>query len=89
MREHLKQYGCEVELGTELREVEQHPDHVVVRLVKQEGEKDTIVTVTCNWIVGTDGGKGQCMRAYTDASAHSPFDLRRSHSQAARPYFPG
>ena len=58
MRAHLAKYGRSVELGTELRTIEQHPDHVVAHLVKKDGDVEHTETVICHYVVGTDGGKG-------------------------------
>ncbi|TFY58683.1 hypothetical protein EVJ58_g6268 [Rhodofomes roseus] len=58
LRAHLAKYGCSVELGTELRDFEQHPDHVVVQLAKNDGVTEKIEILTCRFLVGTDGGRG-------------------------------
>ena len=62
MRAHLEKYGRAVELGTELRTLEQYPDHVVAHLVKKNGDVEHNETVTCHYVVGTDGGKGEYVR---------------------------
>lgn len=59
MRAHLAKYGHAVELGTELRGLEQHSDHVVAQLVKKDGDGEHTETVNCRYVVGTDGGKGE------------------------------
>ncbi|OCH84474.1 hypothetical protein OBBRIDRAFT_741568, partial [Obba rivulosa] len=56
LRSHLAKLGCHVELGAELISFEQHPDHVVVQVRKVQDS--SIETVTCHWLVGTDGAKG-------------------------------
>lgn len=61
LRSHLQKYGCEVELSTELRSFEQHSNHVVARVVKTAGETETVEMVTCHWLVGTDGAKGNIL----------------------------
>ncbi|CCM01286.1 uncharacterized protein FIBRA_03335 [Fibroporia radiculosa] len=58
LRNHLKKYGCEVELSTELKSFEQHDDHVTAHIVKRNGQEEIEETVTCNWLVGADGAKG-------------------------------
>ncbi|OCH86094.1 hypothetical protein OBBRIDRAFT_814754 [Obba rivulosa] len=56
LRSHLAKHGCDVELGAELISFEQHPDHVTAQVRKvQDGSTET---VTCHWLVGTDGAKG-------------------------------
>lgn len=54
----LDRFGVQVELGTELVGLEQNPEHVVARVVKHDGDNKKEETVTCAWLVGTDGGKG-------------------------------
>lgn len=58
LRKHLEQYGCHVEFGTELRSFEQHADNVVAHVVKLSDEEERPETVTCHWLVGTDGARG-------------------------------
>ncbi|KZT72192.1 monooxygenase [Daedalea quercina L-15889] len=58
LRAYLEKYGYSVELGTELRDLEQHPDYIVAHLAKKDADKEMIETVTCHFLVGTDGGKG-------------------------------
>ncbi|KAH9910479.1 monooxygenase [Fomitopsis serialis] len=58
LRAHLAKYDCSVELGTALRDFEQHTDHVVAHIVKKDGEIEKTETVTCHFLVGTDGGRG-------------------------------
>ncbi|EMD32550.1 hypothetical protein CERSUDRAFT_118602 [Gelatoporia subvermispora B] len=56
LRSHLANFDCHVELATELVNFEQHIDHVVAQIRNvQDGSTDT---VTCRWLVGTDGAKG-------------------------------
>ncbi|CCM03923.1 uncharacterized protein FIBRA_06075 [Fibroporia radiculosa] len=58
LRSHLEKYGHDVELETELQSLEQHPDHVTAHLVKKIGTEEITETITCHWLVGTDGGRG-------------------------------
>ncbi|CCM01285.1 uncharacterized protein FIBRA_03334 [Fibroporia radiculosa] len=58
LRNHLKKYGCEVELSTELKSFEQHDGHVTAHIVKRNGQEEIEETVACNWLVGADGAKG-------------------------------
>ncbi|KZT64163.1 monooxygenase [Daedalea quercina L-15889] len=58
LRAHLAKYGYSVELGTELRDFEQQPDHVIAHLLKKDGDQEKTETVICRYIIGTDGGKG-------------------------------
>ncbi|KIK53914.1 hypothetical protein GYMLUDRAFT_249957 [Collybiopsis luxurians FD-317 M1] len=59
LRERLeKDYGCQVELSTELRSFEEHDDHVVAHIVKKNSVgEETEETVSVNWLVGADGGR--------------------------------
>ncbi|OCH86249.1 monooxygenase [Obba rivulosa] len=56
LRSHLAKLGCHVELGAELISFEQHPDHVIAQVRKVQDS--SIETVTCHWLVGTDGARG-------------------------------
>lgn len=56
--EHLAQYGCEVELGTELHSFEQDANHVVAHLVKRVGDEEIYKSVECRWLAGADGARG-------------------------------
>ncbi|KAF9259568.1 hypothetical protein L218DRAFT_908049 [Marasmius fiardii PR-910] len=60
-RAHLKErFNVEVELGTELRSLEQHPDHVVARLVKHTPDGGEVIEEAYfAWLIGADGGKSQ------------------------------
>ncbi|PCH36626.1 monooxygenase [Wolfiporia cocos MD-104 SS10] len=58
LRSHLAQYNCYVELGTELRGLEQHPDHVLAHVVKKNGAVEEQESVACRWLIGTDGARG-------------------------------
>ena len=59
LRKHLASYGTEVELNTECRNIEQHPDHVVVTTAKTEGGKETIASASYRWVIAADGGKSE------------------------------
>jgi len=58
LREHLAQYGCEVELGTELRSFEQDANRVVAHLVKRAGDEEIHESIECHWLAGADGARG-------------------------------
>ncbi|KZT07594.1 monooxygenase [Laetiporus sulphureus 93-53] len=58
LRSHLEKFGYHVELGTELRSLEQNADYVTAHIAKRDGDHETVETVTCRWLVGADGGKG-------------------------------
>ncbi|EGN96518.1 hypothetical protein SERLA73DRAFT_184588 [Serpula lacrymans var. lacrymans S7.3] len=58
LRSHLEKFSCNVELGTELRSLEQHPDYIVVRLAKKQGDEEIEETFETKWLIGTDGAKG-------------------------------
>lgn len=58
LRAPIEEYSCHVEFGTTLVSFEQHPDHVVARLIKTIDGKETKETAEFAWLVGADGGKG-------------------------------
>jgi 2-polyprenyl-6-methoxyphenol hydroxylase-like FAD-dependent oxidoreductase len=58
VRSHLEKYGSQVELATELRSFEQHPDHVTAHLVIARDGQESIETANYDWIIGADGGRG-------------------------------
>ncbi|PCH36619.1 monooxygenase [Wolfiporia cocos MD-104 SS10] len=58
LRSHLAQYGCHVELGTELQMFEQYTDHVVAQVARKVGDGEEPETITARWLVGTDGARG-------------------------------
>ncbi|KAE9405399.1 hypothetical protein BT96DRAFT_876700 [Gymnopus androsaceus JB14] len=58
VRKHiLADYGCQVELGTELRSFEQHHDHVVAHVIRTVNSKQVEETIIANWLVGADGAR--------------------------------
>jgi 2-polyprenyl-6-methoxyphenol hydroxylase-like FAD-dependent oxidoreductase len=59
LRNHLKRLGREVELGTELVDIEQNDDYVTCRLkkTKDDGSVED-ETLKVDYVVGTDGGRG-------------------------------
>lgn len=59
LRHHLRRLGREVELGTELVDIEQDDDYVTCRLkkTKEDGSVEEEVLRT-DYVVGTDGGRG-------------------------------
>ena len=59
LRHHLERLGREVELGTELIDIEQDDDSVTCRLKKttEDGGVEEEVLKT-DYVVGTDGGRG-------------------------------
>ncbi|KAK7062192.1 FAD-binding-3 domain-containing protein [Favolaschia claudopus] len=52
LRDHLKQFGCVVELGTQLLDFEQHSEHVSARVSSVEN------FIKAKYLVGADGAKG-------------------------------
>lgn len=59
LRTHLKRLGREVELGTELVDVEQNDDYVVCRLKKTNADGGVeYETLRTDYMVGADGGRG-------------------------------
>ncbi|KAK7050564.1 FAD-binding-3 domain-containing protein [Favolaschia claudopus] len=56
LRSHLLRFSCTVELGSELRSLEQFPDHVVAHIEKTDTEGNIVEeTASFAWLVGTDG----------------------------------
>ncbi|KAK7001804.1 FAD-binding-3 domain-containing protein [Favolaschia claudopus] len=56
LRSYLEKLGCSVELGSELRSLEQSPDHVVAVIEKTDSDGNkTEETTKFDWLVGTDG----------------------------------
>ncbi|KAJ3765764.1 FAD binding domain-containing protein [Lentinula raphanica] len=58
LREHiLTEYDVRVELSTELQSFEQHPDHVLARMIKTNDSKQIQETATVEWLIGADGAR--------------------------------
>lgn len=62
LRTHLAKFGVPVELGTELRDFEHNEDSVVAHLIKHDGDRESQETVVCDYIIGSDGGRGDHSR---------------------------
>ena len=59
LRNHLKRLGREVELGTELVDIEQNDDCVTCQLKKTKADGGVEEeTLKIDYVVGTDGGRG-------------------------------
>ncbi|KAA1471043.1 hypothetical protein DENSPDRAFT_818920 [Dentipellis sp. KUC8613] len=59
LRDHLKAYGPEVELATELVRLEQHDDYVTAGVVVRGPDGAEFEdTITAKYVVGADGAKG-------------------------------
>ena len=59
LRNLVANYGVQVELGTELRALEQDQDGVTVQLEKTDAAGTTKEeTARFRWVVGTDGARG-------------------------------
>ncbi|KAA1469126.1 hypothetical protein DENSPDRAFT_559063 [Dentipellis sp. KUC8613] len=58
LRDHLKMYGIEVEVATELVSLDQTEELVVGRVVKNTPDEEVEEEVTAKYIVGADGAKG-------------------------------
>ncbi|KAF8956927.1 pentachlorophenol 4-monooxygenase [Flammula alnicola] len=58
----LAEFGCTVELGTELKSFVQDSDHVKATLIKrgmsQDMESGEVEEVLFDWMIGADGAKG-------------------------------
>lgn len=56
LRRHiLSDYGCQVELGTELLSFEQTQDHVVANVSRTVISEQAQESITVDWLVGADG----------------------------------
>ena len=58
LRRHIERFGGTVEYSTELRTFTQHPDRVEAVLATKVGDKERLETVSCHWLVGSDGTRG-------------------------------
>jgi len=59
IRNHLKRLGREVELGTELVDIEQNDDYVTCQLKKTKADGSVEnETFKVDYVVGADGGRG-------------------------------
>ncbi|EIW80818.1 hypothetical protein CONPUDRAFT_166212 [Coniophora puteana RWD-64-598 SS2] len=59
LRAHLSKYGVKVELGHELRSIEQGDNYVVAHTVKRDGSE---ATIRGSYLIGADGGRGACRK---------------------------
>ncbi|KZT05390.1 monooxygenase [Laetiporus sulphureus 93-53] len=59
LRKHLEQFGCHVELNTELHSFRQQEDYVVAEIVKKTGKSEQRETVLAHWLIGAYGAKEQ------------------------------
>lgn len=57
LRSHLARYGCQVELNSEIVDLQQFDDRVeaTIRVTTENG--DVTETKSYRWLVGADGGK--------------------------------
>lgn len=56
LRSHLKNdYGCTVELGTQLKSFEESPNYVTAVLVKVKDGEEISEAATFSWLIGADG----------------------------------
>jgi len=93
IRNHLRRLGREVELGTELVDIEQNDDYVTCLLKKTKAdgsvEEETLKT---DYVVGADGGRG-LWNGFTGLVWGSPavhnsqdsFERRWASLSSARP----
>ncbi|KAA1469140.1 monooxygenase [Dentipellis sp. KUC8613] len=58
LREHLKSYGIEVELATELVRLEQDEGSATASVVIHRAVKESEETITVKYVVGADGARG-------------------------------
>ncbi|KAG2128829.1 FAD binding domain-containing protein [Suillus cothurnatus] len=54
LRRHLEKFSCTVEMGTELRSIEQSDEGITAVLAKN----GTLETFDTKWVIGADGAKG-------------------------------
>ncbi|EGN97139.1 hypothetical protein SERLA73DRAFT_183757 [Serpula lacrymans var. lacrymans S7.3] len=57
LRGHLEKLSCFVETGTELRSIEQFPDHVIAHVVKKQNGEEVTEIIKAKWLIGADGAK--------------------------------
>ncbi|KZT72290.1 monooxygenase [Daedalea quercina L-15889] len=57
LRSCLAQYGCSVELHTEIVGLKQSDDHVEATIKKTVDGKESIETTSYRWLIGADGGR--------------------------------
>ncbi|TFY75539.1 hypothetical protein EWM64_g8472 [Hericium alpestre] len=58
LREHLKKYGIEVELSTELLNLQQDAEQVTATVMKRHDGEEAHEQITAKYVVGADGAKG-------------------------------
>jgi len=58
LRNHLAKLSCTVELGTELRYLQQFEDYVEVELARTCDGKVTTEKTSALWVIGADGARG-------------------------------
>lgn len=79
IRNHLKRLGREVELGTELVDIEQNADYATCRLRKTNGDGSVEdETLKVDYVVGADGGRGLWNGRAVRFEAHSIHDSQGS-----------
>lgn len=59
LRDHLRRLNCEVEFGTALYGIQSENNHVVAHVLKKDGGHESVETIRCHWLVGTDGARGE------------------------------
>ena len=59
LRDHLRKLNCEVEFGTALYGIQPESNHVLAHVIKKDAEHESVETIKCNWLVGTDGARGE------------------------------
>ena len=57
MRKHLAMHGVQVELDTELVDLQQGEDGVTAILVKRKGQEEVKETVFADYLIGAEGAK--------------------------------
>ncbi|KAF8124922.1 FAD binding domain-containing protein [Boletus edulis] len=57
LRSHIENYGCSVELGTELLSFEDDGERILAKLVKRKDGEETFETFEASYLVGADGAK--------------------------------
>lgn len=59
LRDHLRKLNCEVEFGTALYSIQPESDCVLAHVIKKDANNESVETIKCRWLVGTDGARGK------------------------------
>ena len=59
LRDHLRKLNCEVEFGTALYSIQPESNYVLAHVIKKDAGNETVETIKCRWLIGTDGARGK------------------------------